>query len=62
MAKRKKRSGIGVAFFSIIILVGAIYVGYYFLEKQYGDKIQENTTTTEPTTKSVISDDSPYKM
>ena len=60
MAKRKKRSGIGVAFFSIIILVGAIYVGYYFLEKQYGDKIQENTTTTEPTTKSVISDDSPY--
>lgn len=60
MAKRKKKSGIGIALFSIIILVGAIYVGYYFLEKQYGDKIKETITTTEPTTKSFISDDSPY--
>ena len=59
MARSKKKSRIGVALFSIIVLVGAIYVGYYFLGKQYGDKTQ-TTTTTEPTTKSTISDDSPY--
>jgi hypothetical protein len=60
MVKRKKKSGIGIAFISLVVLVAAICVGYFFLDKKYGNKPNETTTTTETTTKSVISDDSPY--